>query len=98
MTLNHSHEIGTYGKLAMPLVAMFFDGSNLFSYFGRRLFSDYFYQIILNSGHWFQRRFQSLCYRDKCPLAAMFLTDKIPFSYICRGSASDLFLPNYFQF
>ena len=81
MTLNHSHEIGTKGNWSRPLVAMYFDGQFCFSYFGRRSFSDHFYQIILNSDHWFQKRGSSkfLLSSKPCPL------DHISFSYFVEG-------------
>ena len=57
MILNSSHEIGTYGKLAKPRSGQVFLTDQIcFSYFGRQSFSDYVYQIILNSDHPFHKR------------------------------------------
>ena len=46
------------------LAAMFFDKSNILSYFGRRSPSDSFWQIIFNSDHKFQRRRHYGCIRE----------------------------------
>ena len=50
--------------LGLALASISFNGANHFSNFGRELYKDYFYEIILKLGHW------PTC---RCCLKALFL-------------------------
>ena len=66
--------------------------------------SDHFWQVILNSGHWFQRRrflkFSYIMEIGHVPWWPCFLTDQIWFSYFVEGHSVTIsvFLLNYFEF
>ena len=90
-----------------PLAVMFFDGSIFLAIFEEGHGpSDHFGQLILNSGHWFQRRrFLKISHRyimeiGHVPWWPCFLTDQIQFSYFVEGHpvTNWVFLPNYFEF
>ena len=59
-----------WGHCDFSLAAMFFDGSNY----------DYFYQIILNSDHLFQRSKFFVNAISHAPWWPCYLRDQIPFS------------------
>ena len=50
--LKLSYITGAYGKVAKALVALLIDGSNFYI----KSSSNHFYDIVLNSDYWFQRR------------------------------------------
>ena len=79
MTLNRSHDIGTWETCHAPWWSCFLKDQICFSFFGRRSFSDHFYQIILNNDHWFQRGLLSLYFDDKSRPVAPMLFQRIKF-------------------